>query len=93
MENELERRWFVIRIREKIDPHWSTRFGGMNLRHEEGGTVLRGSLPDRRALHTVLAVTYNLGLNLISVEEQEPVPDDLAPTTASRKRTSSRHHS
>jgi hypothetical protein len=72
MHNDQDARRFVIRIREKLDPHWSARFRGMELRHDAAGTVLRGVLPDRRALHEVLAITYNLGLNLLSVAE-EPV--------------------
>lgn len=67
MSNATTRR-YVIRIREKLDPHWSLRFGGLEMRHEGGGTVLAGELAGD-ALHRVLASFNNLGLSLLSVTE------------------------
>jgi hypothetical protein len=63
-------RRYVIRIREKLDHHWSARFGGLALRHEEEGTVLAGKLPSTEALHGVLAAFNSLGLSLVSVHEE-----------------------
>ncbi|HVK40382.1 MAG TPA: hypothetical protein VNA88_17760 [Candidatus Kapabacteria bacterium] len=67
--NNGQRRRYVFRIREKLDPHWGSRFSGLEMRHEDGGTVFAGELADAQALHGVLTAFNNLGLCLISVCE------------------------
>jgi len=59
---------FEIKIRGHLDPHWSDRFGGLELTHLEGNeTLLSGSLPDQAALHGLLELVRDLNLQLISV--------------------------
>lgn len=59
---------YEIKIRGHLDPHWSDRFGGLELTHMEGNeTLLSGSLPDQAALHGLLELVRDLNLQLISV--------------------------
>ena len=64
-------RHYEIRLREKIDAHWSARLGGLEVHHDGDGTVLRGSLPDGRDLHAVIGAAFSLGLTLVSVRSTE----------------------
>lgn len=65
-------RHYEIRLREKIDEHWSARLGGLEVHHDGDGTVLRGPLRDGRELHAVIGAAFNLGLTLVSVRSTEP---------------------
>jgi hypothetical protein len=59
---------YEIKIRGHLDPHWSDRFGGLELTHLEGNaTLLFGSLPDQAALHGLLELVRDLNLKLVSV--------------------------
>ena len=60
--------YYEIKIAGHLDPHWSERFGGLQLTHLEGdGTLLSGLLPDQAALHGLLEIVRDLNLTLISV--------------------------
>ncbi len=78
---------YRIRVKGHLDPLWSEWLGGMALLHQPGGTTaLSGVVPDQSALHGLLVVIRDLGLELISVEQVPPgadvadgVPDVPAP--------------
>jgi hypothetical protein len=76
---------YQIRIREKLDDCWASRFHGLSMAHEEDGTtVLTGSIPDQAALHGLLIKMRDLGLTLLSVH-QTGVPESLCdPPRADR---------
>ena len=61
-----------IRIKGKIDEHWSTWFAGLAIRHtEQDETVLTGPVADQAALYGVLNRLRDLGLPLLSVNRIE----------------------
>ena len=65
--------YYEIKIRDRLDPCWSDRFGGLQLTHLEGNeTLLSGPLPDQAALHGVLERIRDLNLTLISVSRGGP---------------------
>ena len=65
--------YYEIKIRDRLDPRWSDRFGGLQLTHLEGNeTLLSGPLPDQAALHGVLERIRDLNLTLISVSRGGP---------------------
>ncbi len=60
--------YYEIKVRGHLDPHWSDRFGGLELTHlADNETLLTGSLPDQAALHGLLELVRDLNLTLISV--------------------------
>lgn len=67
---------YEIKIRGHLDPHWSSRFGDLELTHLEGNeTLLSGSLPDQAALHGLLELIRDLNLTLLSVTCGAPGED------------------
>ena len=70
-----------IRVKGRIDEHWSDWFEGLAITHTEPGpggagdeTVLSGPIADQAALYGLLASLGALGLPLVSVnriEDQE----------------------
>jgi len=70
---------YEIRVAGHLSENWAARFEGLSMRHElEGETALSGML-DQAALHGVLVMIRNLGLNLISINrvETEEAIDDM----------------
>jgi hypothetical protein len=62
-----------IRIRGRIDEHWSTWFADLAIRYtEQGETVLAGPVADQATLYGVLNRLRDLGLPLLSVSCVEP---------------------
>ena len=62
-----------IRIKGRIDEHWSTWFAGLEIRHAEGNeTILTGPVADQATLYGVLNRLRDLGLTLLSVTQVEP---------------------
>jgi hypothetical protein len=62
-----------IRIKGKIDEHWSSWFAGLAIRHtEQDETVLTGPVADQATLYGVLNRLRDLGLPLLSVTPVEP---------------------
>ncbi|MDX1935014.1 MAG: hypothetical protein SFU56_20640 [Capsulimonadales bacterium] len=60
---------YVIRVRERIDPFWSTWLGGMSIAHEpEGTTLLTGEVTDQAALHGLLTRIRDMQLTLLSLQ-------------------------
>ena len=59
---------YRIRLKEKLDQHWSAWLGGLTVIHEANGeTVLTGEVVDQAALHGLLSKVRDLQLTLISV--------------------------
>jgi hypothetical protein len=63
---------YQIKVRGKLEPHWSDWFGGMKIESEGAVTTLSGSVADQPALHGLLAVVRDLGLPLISIKRFDP---------------------
>ena len=85
-----EARRYEIRLKGHLDSSWAEWLGGMSLTHaSDGTTVLVGPVVDQAALHGLLQKLRDLGITLISVNEDEIDPpivrDDpselLNPTT------------
>ena len=63
--------YYEIKVKGKLDTHWSDWFEGLTLTHLEGQeTLLAGPLPDQAALHGLLERIRDLNLTLISVNSQ-----------------------
>ncbi len=61
-----------IRVKGRLDPHWSDWFAGLSLAHSaQDETVLTGIVPDQAALYGLLARLRDLGLSLVSVDLRE----------------------
>jgi hypothetical protein len=61
---------YEIRIRERLDTWWVSRFDGFTITHEEDDTtVLTGPVADQSALHGLLMKVRDLGLTLLSVKQ------------------------
>ena len=61
-----------IRIKGKIDEHWSDWFKGLEVKHvSEEETLLTGPVADQSALYGLLARQRDLGLPLLSVKSEE----------------------
>jgi hypothetical protein len=68
---------YEIRVRGRLDAHWSAWFEGLTLnRHDDGTTAIEGSIADQAALHGVLQKVRDLGLDLVSVRRLEPGDND-----------------
>jgi hypothetical protein len=61
---------YLIRVRGNLDSSWSDWFNGFTITGMEGETILEGTVPDQAALHGVLTKINDLGLALISVNQQ-----------------------
>lgn len=64
---------YEIKIKGRLDEHWSQWFEGMSLKSVENGeigqecTLITGPIADQPALHGLLAKIRDLNLTLISV--------------------------
>lgn len=59
-----------IRIKGRIDEHWSQWFQDFEVAPAEGGeTILVGEVKDQAGLYGLIAKLRDLGLTLISVNE------------------------
>ena len=58
---------YEIRVRGVLSDTLLEAFPGLQARTERGETMLSGELPDRAALHGVLAEIESLGLELLEV--------------------------
>ena len=57
-----------IRVKGRIDEHWSDWFDDLAISYDEGQTVLSGQVADQSALYGLLAKLRDLGLALVSVK-------------------------
>lgn len=59
---------YTIRIKGHLSDRWAARFAGMTLtRTEDGDTRLSGPLADQAALHGLLRMIRDSGLELLAV--------------------------
>jgi len=63
---------YRIRVRGRLGPTMRSAFPALQARASGGDTVLTGPLPDRAALHGVLAQIEALGLELLEVRRLPP---------------------
>lgn len=71
---------YRIRIAGHLDPSWSERFDGLSVTNlGSGETVLAGQVIDQAELHGLLAKIRDLGLTLVGLEKEDPVPSDGRP--------------
>jgi hypothetical protein len=64
---------YRIRVRGRLGETIRSAFPALQARARGGDTVLTGLLPDRAALHGVLAEIEALGLELLEVRRLPPV--------------------
>jgi hypothetical protein len=63
---------YRIRLKERLDQHWSTWLDGLQVMHEANGeTVLTGEVVDQAALYGLLSKVRDLQLTLLSVSSLE----------------------
>ena len=68
-----------IRVKGRIDEHWSDWFGGLTITHtDQNETVLAGPVADQAALHGLLAKVRDLGLPIVSVRLSEMADQEAA---------------
>jgi hypothetical protein len=61
-----------IRVKGRIDEHWSDWFEDMEVTHNgQGETILTGGVVDQSALYGLIAKLRDLGLSLVSVNSIE----------------------
>ena len=69
-DDRLEAKRYEIRMKGRLDSSWAEWLGGMSLTHaSDGTTVLVAPVVDQAALHGVLQKLRDLGVTLISVNE------------------------
>ena len=75
---------YEIRLTGHLDAHWSAWFDGMVVtHHDDGTTLIAGTVVDQAALHGLIQRVRDLGMPLLSVAQ---VADVAMPTPArSRK--------
>ena len=61
-----------IRVKGRIDEHWSDWFDDLTITHADDETVLSGTIVDQAALYGLLARLRDLGLPLLSVNRVGP---------------------
>ncbi len=82
-----EAKRYQIRLKGRLDDGWAEWLGGMSLTHaSDGTTVLVGPVADQAALHGLLQKLRDLGITLISVNENEAEPP-IAGSEAPRRRS------
>jgi hypothetical protein len=64
---------YEISVRGHLGETMRFAFPGLQARPRGGDTVLTGALPDRAALHGVLAEIEALGLDLLEVRRLPPI--------------------
>jgi len=67
---------YRIRVKGHLGPQWSEWFERMTVTLEKDGTTtLSGPIADQAALHGLLVRVRDLGLELISVSQDDPGRD------------------
>ena len=77
---------YEIRVGGVLDPSWSDRLRGMEIRQVESGppavTLLTGRLPDQSALQGIMNTLFELHLPILSTECISGGGDDVQSTRA-----------
>lgn len=61
---------YEIRIKGRLDGHWSEWFDGLEIAYpDDGETRLSGPVADQAALHGLLARVRDLNLKLLSIRK------------------------
>jgi hypothetical protein len=60
-----------IRVKGRIEGHWSSWFEDLTIEHTDDETILSGTVVDQAGLYGLLARLRDLGLPLISVDSAE----------------------
>jgi hypothetical protein len=67
---------YCIRVKGHLGPQWSEWFDRMTVTLQaDGTTTLSGPIVDQAALHGMLVRVRDLGLELISVSQEDPGRD------------------
>jgi hypothetical protein len=61
---------YRVVVRGELDPRFACLFEGMSMEAAEGTTVLVGQLVDQAQLHGVIERIEELGLELVSVQQE-----------------------
>jgi len=73
--------WYKIELEGCLTGRWAEWFDGLAISHEEGRTLLTGSVVDQAALHGLLKKVRDLGMPLISVTRVlEPRKEPTSPS-------------
>jgi hypothetical protein len=75
-----ENEGYEIRIQGRLDPRWSAWFEGMEVVDDDGGTLIRGHVPDQAALHGLIQKVRDLGLPLLSITHTQTGHSQTGPT-------------
>jgi hypothetical protein len=62
---------YEIRVKGALDARWQTWFEGMTITASDDETIIRGTVADQIALHSLLTRIRDLGLPLIAVNQIE----------------------
>ncbi len=62
---------YEIRVKGELDTCWQAWFADMTITVSDDETIIRGTLADQAALHSLLARIRDLGLPLIAVNQVE----------------------
>ena len=80
-EDQLAPLLYDIRVDGHLDARWASRFAGLQLTNEDGGTtLLHGPVVDQAALHGLLQRLRDMGLPLRSIAQVDADGAD-APAT------------
>jgi hypothetical protein len=72
MHEQTGPRRYRIVVRGPVGEHLTAGFGGFELAFEAGETALTGSLRDQAQLHGMLERFGDHGIQLVSINEEEP---------------------
>ncbi len=67
-EREMDRAFYEIQVRGRLDERWLDFFDGMNVAPKDDSTTISGFVADQSAPHGLLARVRDFGLVLISVK-------------------------
>lgn len=68
---ELDKAFYEIHVKGRLDPRWEELFDGMAIGVMEDVTTISGFVADQSALHGLLARVRDFGLVLIAVKSGE----------------------